>query len=66
MHYYLRHPVHGTKVAISEMEVTLDSENGWEEYDPLDDVETPTSAKVSASENPPVENALKAPRRRRS
>jgi hypothetical protein len=38
MHYYLRHPVHGTKVAISDVEVALDSENGWEEYDPTDPV----------------------------
>lgn len=36
MHYYLRHPVHGTKVAISDMEVAMDCENGWEEYDPTD------------------------------
>lgn len=36
MHYYLRHPVHGTKVAISDVEVAMDSENGWEEYDPTD------------------------------
>lgn len=31
---YLRHPVHGAKVAISHMEVEHDTQNGWEEYDP--------------------------------
>lgn len=36
---YLRHPTHGAKVAISDMEVQHDRDNGWEEYDPnnLDD-----------------------------
>ena len=31
---YLRHPVYGTKVAVSMMEVDADSENGWEVYTP--------------------------------
>jgi len=36
MHIYLRHPVHGTKVAISHLEADFDAQNGWEMYDPLD------------------------------
>lgn len=31
---YLRHPVFGAKVAISETEALSDMENGWEEFDP--------------------------------
>ena len=31
---YLRHPSHGAKVAISEMEAENDMQNGWEEFDP--------------------------------
>lgn len=34
--YYLRHPVHGAKVATLEMEVEFDERNGWEQYDPYD------------------------------
>lgn len=29
---YLRHPRHGTKVAISEAEALADEENGWERF----------------------------------
>jgi hypothetical protein len=31
---YLRHPVHGAKVAISHDEAQNDSAQGWEEFDP--------------------------------
>jgi hypothetical protein len=30
---YLRHPVHGTKVAIAEAEAEADEKKGWERYD---------------------------------
>ena len=30
---YLKHPVHGTKVACMEMEAVFDESNGWERYD---------------------------------
>ena len=33
---YLRHPKHGAKVAISEMEAENDIQNGWEEFDPTE------------------------------
>lgn len=29
---YLRHPIHGTKVAISTAEAEQDERNGWERY----------------------------------
>lgn len=32
MHIYLRHPIHGSKVAISDMEAEADVKNGWEVY----------------------------------
>lgn len=31
---YLKHPEHGTKVAISDLEADADKLNGWEEFDP--------------------------------
>jgi hypothetical protein len=37
MHIYLRHPVHGTKVAIAHAEAEMDEQNGWEVYDPFCD-----------------------------
>ena len=29
---YMRHPTHGTKVAIAEAEAVGDEKNGWERY----------------------------------
>lgn len=34
MHTYLKHPVHGTKVATLQAEVDADKENGWVVFDP--------------------------------
>lgn len=31
---YLRHPKHGTKVAIAEGEAQADEKNGWVRYNP--------------------------------
>ena len=31
---YLRHPVHGAKVATIEMEAVYDERSGWERYTP--------------------------------
>ena len=33
MHIYLRHPTHGTKVAISEQEAECDEREGWKRFD---------------------------------
>ena len=35
---YLKHPIHGTKVAISDAEADYDTQNGWSRYT-LDDPE---------------------------
>jgi len=34
MHIYLKHPVHGRKVAISDVEADYDELSGWVRYDP--------------------------------
>lgn len=31
---YMRHPVHGTKIATLEMEAVFDEEHGWVRYNP--------------------------------
>lgn len=33
---YLRHPVHGHKVATSDMEAKYDKGQGWTEFDPFE------------------------------
>lgn len=69
---YLKHPRHGAKVAISEMEAENDIANGWEEFDPtvavsesLSAVLESAPADVPAQEDAPAEivNELQ-PRRR--
>lgn len=69
MHIYLSHPVHGTKVACSDMEAEFDEQNGWERYN----VDTPvlaTEVVEVAVEEPVaaelVTNALKPKTRRKS
>ena len=34
MHIYLKHPVFGSKVAISDAEAKYDESNGWARYNP--------------------------------
>ena len=51
---YMRHPVHGNKVAIAEAEAEFDEKNGWERYD--------VGALLTPSE--PVINELAKPRGR--
>jgi len=36
---YMRHPVHGAKVATMEMEAEADERNGWERYTPGEEVQ---------------------------
>lgn len=69
MHIYLSHPVHGTKVACSDMEAEFDEQNGWERYN----VDTPALAaevvEVAVEEPVAIElvaNALKPKTRRKS
>jgi len=56
---YLQHPVHGSKVAISEQEANYDEMNGWMRYD----LDTPASAAVEDAVEEPV-NEMAAPKRR--
>jgi len=34
MHIYLKHPIFGPKVAISDSEADCDEKNGWKRYNP--------------------------------
>lgn len=54
---HLRHPIHGTKVAISNTEAEADEKNGWVRYD-VGVLLTPTEAvdesvNVLAAKRPP-------------
>lgn len=63
---YLLHPIHGAKVAISEMEAENDFQNGWEEFDPYD-VSEPEDAPAPPAPEPepaPAEPVNQLPRRR--
>lgn len=63
MTIYLRHAVHGTKVANMDLEAKFDEQNGWERYNP----DTPSAPEAAAPANeldvkrrrgrPPVEAA---------
>jgi len=44
---YLRHELHGTKVATMEQEALADEENGWVRYTP----ETPSAPEAAAPSN---------------
>jgi len=56
MNIYLKHPVHGRKVATMELEAEYDEQNGWTRY---------TQDTPEVSEAAPV-NALEVKRRRRT
>jgi hypothetical protein len=69
MHIYLSHPIHGNKVACSDMEAEFDEQNGWERYN--EDTPTPVVEVVEAAVEEPVAaelvtNALKPKTRRKS
>ena len=55
---YLKHPVHGTKVACMEAEASADERNGWVRFDPRQ-LELP----LPAPEH--IENALATGQSRR-
>ena len=58
MQIYLKHPQHGTKIAMMEMEAEFDEQNGWVRY--TDD--TPSEEELVAA---PV-NTLEVKRRRKT
>jgi predicted dienelactone hydrolase len=60
---YLRHPVHGTKVANMELEAEADAQNGWVVYNPDTPAKTEVKTEVVA-EAAPV-NTLDVKRRRK-
>jgi len=67
MHIYLSHPIHGNKVACSDMEADFDEQNGWTRYT----IDTPTESVEVVEEQlePVVEevvNTLKPKTRRKS
>ena len=47
---YLRHPVHGSKVATMDAEAEYDEQNGWIRYNPS----TPSQAEEVAPDAAPV------------
>lgn len=58
---YLKHPIHGAKVATIELEAEHDEQNGWVRYDPL---EIEQSVDIPAFLQEPV-NQLEPARRGR-
>lgn len=66
-HIYLKHPVHGTKVATMDLEAEFDEQNGWVRYTH----DTPSISQEvelveeSAEEAAPV-NTLEVKRRRKT
>ena len=47
MHIYLKPPLHGTKVAICDMEADADEKNGWTRYN----LDTPSDSEEAAPVN---------------
>jgi hypothetical protein len=56
---YLKHPEHGTKIAMMEMEAEFDEQNGWVRY--TDDTPSEEEELVAA----PI-NTLEVKRRRKT
>lgn len=58
---YLKHPLHGSKVACSDIEVRHDKAQGWEEYDPSEPslIEKPKKPELVPAVEPVV-RALQA------
>ena len=54
---YLKHPVHGAKVAIAQQEAEADILNGWEKFDPSAP-KAPVEVTVETIVQAPVVNAL--------
>lgn len=50
---YLRHSVHGSKIASMELEAVADEANGWKRYDPNEAV-APAVQPVAAPQAEPV------------
>lgn len=57
---YLKHPQHGTKVAIVEQEAVYDEANGWVRYDPMTPapVVVPAKAPVKPEAPRPISKGI--------
>jgi len=64
-HIYLKHSVHGTKVATMDLEAEHDEQNGWERYE-LDTQPTPVEQAVEEVIAAPVNTLEKRTRRKTS
>jgi hypothetical protein len=62
---YLKHPVHGHKVACSDMEADHDESHGWERYTVATPVEVIEVEKVEPEVEAAPANALEVKTRRR-
>ena len=62
---YLRHPIHGAKVACSDMEAEFDMNRGWEPFDPTQPESEPAPTAPVAVEPEPVNLLAQPPRRGR-
>lgn len=52
---YLRHPKHGTKVAVSEEEAKSDEVNGWSRFNPAEKPEPAQSSQEKKKKQESVE-----------
>lgn len=62
---YLKHPVHGAKVACSDMEAEYDMNQGWEPFDPTQPSVAPPAPPVAPPAPEHVNSLAEPPRRRR-
>ena len=61
--FYLRHPIHGAKVATLDIEAEYDMAHGWEPFEPESSDSEPEPVEAVAVAPEPV-NSLAEPRRR--
>ena len=62
---YLKHPIHGAKVATMDMEADVDEQNGWVRYNPNEMKPEPQpESEIPAFLQEPV-NELAAPKKGR-
>lgn len=63
---YLRHPLHGNKVATSDLEASADADNGWVRFDPSAPVVEAPAAPPPVVDSPAPVNALQGKRQRKT
>ena len=62
---YLKHPIHGTKVATMDAEAEADAQNGWIVYNPVTPVDkTVVKTEEKSTDAAPI-NELDVKRRRK-